>query len=238
MMHTRGMRSAMWVVITGLAACASTKQPAPASEAAPAPPPPKPADQVAMATPSAAPETRAAGDPDEGGQVAQPPAPAAAVAMADTAGAPAEPSGGGLAGIGGGGHGGGAGAPGGGGIGGGAGGMRAPDHSAPRVAPGTPKASNAGLAPEIIRRIVRRSMGRFRYCYERVLQNDPSYATLMSLKFTISGDGKVTSATATLSQKNDALEACAEKAMLTLEFPKPESGSTIDVTYPFNLSPG
>jgi hypothetical protein len=97
---------------------------------------------------------------------------------------------------------------------------------------------NGRLPPEVIQRIVRQSYGKFRTCYENGLRTSPSLNGRVTVKFVISKDGDVTTATDGGSDLPDAaIVSCVVKAVTTLKFPKPEGG-IVTVVYPLVLSPG
>jgi hypothetical protein len=96
-------------------------------------------------------------------------------------------------------------------------------------------ATNGRLPPEVIKRIVRQNMGRFRACYEDGLARNPSLAGRVEIKFMIDRDGEVASALdsgSTLPDK-DVIE-CIARAYTTLSFPSPNG--VVAVTYPLELS--
>ena len=96
-------------------------------------------------------------------------------------------------------------------------------------------ATNGRLPPEVIKRIVRQNMGRFRACYEDGLARNPSLAGRVAITFMIDRDGEVVSALdagSTLPDK-DVIE-CIARAYKTLSFPSPNG--VVAVTYPLELS--
>jgi hypothetical protein len=97
---------------------------------------------------------------------------------------------------------------------------------------------SAGLPPEVVQRIVRRSFGRFRLCYENGLKVTPTLAGRVDIRFKISKTGTVDSATATSAEMAPAVVSCVEKAFLGLSFPEPEGGKIVDVRYPITFAPG
>jgi hypothetical protein len=184
-------------------------EPAKPAAAEPPPPPAAAPTQVALGG-----EARATGDPCEGGE---------AVPTSGNAG-----GGVGVQGLG-------VGDP---GRGDGAGGLRgapARSHEKARVAPGTPNIAPDALPPEVIRRIVRMHLPEIRYCYDMQLMVNPSVAGLLKVSFAIHADGTVT--VAKVTAPDDALGTCVGDAFKKIEFPKPKDGATVQVTYPFNLSP-
>lgn len=97
---------------------------------------------------------------------------------------------------------------------------------------------NGRLPAEVVQRIVRRSFGRFRLCYENGLRENPSLAGRVSVRFLIGRNGEtaqVTNAGSTLPSAT--VVACVLRAFAGLSFPQPEGG-TVVVTYPITLSPG
>jgi hypothetical protein len=108
-------------------------------------------------------------------------------------------------------------------------------------APGTMRvgvASVSGRLPsEIIQRTVRQNFGRFKFCYEAGLRNNPSLAGRVSVRFIIGRDGGVSSSANGGSDLPDAsVVSCVTRAFFGLSFPQPENG-IVTVTYPIVFSP-
>lgn len=94
------------------------------------------------------------------------------------------------------------------------------------------------LPRETIQRVVRQNHGRFRVCYERALNANPSLEGRVSVRFVIGRDGAVSSvANAGSSLASGEAVSCVLRAFYGLSFPKPEGG-LVTVTYPLSFSPG
>jgi hypothetical protein len=94
------------------------------------------------------------------------------------------------------------------------------------------------LPPEVIQRIVRQNIGRFRFCYENGLRKDPKLEGKVVVGFVIDREGSVESAASDGSTlKDTGVVSCVTKAFLTLRFPKPEGG-VVKVNYPILFAPG
>jgi hypothetical protein len=94
------------------------------------------------------------------------------------------------------------------------------------------------LDKEIVRRIVRRHLNEVRYCYESSLARRPSLAGRVVTSFTIAPTGRVLSSLLQSSTLADAkVEACIVGAVRRWEFPAPEGGGVVIVSYPFQLAP-
>ena len=90
-----------------------------------------------------------------------------------------------------------------------------------------------GLDKEIIRRVVRRHINEWRYCYERELQAQPSLAGRIIVGFTIGPNGQVlTSSMASSTLGNPAVEGCVVQAVRRWRFPAPRGGGIVVVSYP------
>ncbi len=109
----------------------------------------------------------------------------------------------------------------------------------PRSEVSTGNATQQGaLDKDIIRRIIRRSLGRIRYCYERELVKNPNLAGRVSVRFVIRPDGTVTSvADGGSSLPSEEVKACVRQAIAALTFPQPKGGGVVVVTYPFIFAP-
>ena len=79
-------------------------------------------------------------------------------------------------------------------------------------------------------------MQEVRFCYERELMRQPELFGRVSAQFTISATGTVISSAIAASTLNSApVEACIAQAVRRWEFPKPEGGGIVIVSYPFVL---
>lgn len=95
------------------------------------------------------------------------------------------------------------------------------------------------LDKDIIRRIVRAHINEVRYCYNQGLARDPDMAGRVAVQFTITDAGKVSdSDVADTTLDDEDVEKCIAKAVKRWKFPKPASGGTVVVKYPFVLEPG
>jgi hypothetical protein len=113
------------------------------------------------------------------------------------------------------------------------GGMRR-HRSAARVTGGAPDAQG-GLDAAVIGRYVRRRMPAIERCYESALRTQPDLAGPVSVEFVIGADGKVSSAH--VGGGASAVDRCVEGVFKGIQFPAPDNGATVRVTYPFTMSP-
>ena len=111
--------------------------------------------------------------------------------------------------------------------------------SGPCEAPdGGPPCLRGDIDKEIIRRIIRRHVGDVRGCYEPELAKTPQLGGRILVQFTIAAKGDVTSSSLAGSTMHAPLvESCIVKAVQTWQFPALLHGGTMNVTYPFTLSP-
>lgn len=121
------------------------------------------------------------------------------------------------------------------GYGRGAGGLGGRRASAPDVVPGTAEVRGS-LDKEIIRRIIRRHINEVKFCYERELVRNAGLVGRVMVQFTIAGTGQVIASMVQSSTLNNgAVEQCIAQAVRRWEFPKPQGGGIVVVTYPFVL---
>ncbi len=93
-----------------------------------------------------------------------------------------------------------------------------------------------GLDRDMIAEIINRNMGQIRYCYEQGLQGEPKLAGRVAVRFTIGGNGIVTTAGVDHSTLNSQMvENCMLAHLRTWKFPLPERGLAVHVAYPFSL---
>ena len=95
-----------------------------------------------------------------------------------------------------------------------------------------------GLTAEEINRIVKARAPMFRACYQRELNRTPGLGGKLIMHFVIGGDGVVKSAKTSSGSalRNDAVEECVQRQIMTLHFPA--KGGISNVNYPFVFQPG
>jgi TonB family protein len=121
------------------------------------------------------------------------------------------------------------------GYGRGAGGLGGRRAHAPDVVPGTAQVRGS-LDKEIIRRIIRRHLNEVRFCYEKELMHKQDLYGRVMIQFTISGTGQVVASVVQQSTMNNPnVEQCIAQAVRRWEFPKPQGGGIVIVSYPFVL---
>ena len=112
-----------------------------------------------------------------------------------------------------------------------------PPHGAPTLRPATTTV-NGKLPPEVIQRIVRQNMGRFRLCYEAGLRGNPTLSGRITTKFVIGRDGSVSQAADGGSDMpNQEVTSCVVRSFQNLSFPSPDGGIAT-VIYPIVFTPG
>jgi hypothetical protein len=119
------------------------------------------------------------------------------------------------------------------GTGTGRGGLRGRATPAPTVRLSVTQV-NGGLDKAIVTRILRRSLGRVTYCYEKQLLVEPGLSGRLTLGFEIAEDGVIASPHAT--GVNDEVASCVETALASVRFPRPSSG-TVSATASISMAP-
>ena len=110
-----------------------------------------------------------------------------------------------------------------------------PEVGGTNVVEGTLKVTGR-LPPEVVRRILRQSVARFRHCYDEGLRRTPNLAGRVAVRFVIGRDGKVTQAADAGSTISDTQVAgCVAAAITGIAFPAPEGGIAIAL-YPLDFS--
>jgi pSer/pThr/pTyr-binding forkhead associated (FHA) protein len=121
------------------------------------------------------------------------------------------------------------------GYGRGAGGLSGRRAHAPDVVPGTAQVRGS-LDKEIIRRIIRRHLNEVKFCYEKELMKKQDLFGRVMIQFTISGTGSVlASAVQNSTMNSPSVEQCIAQSVRRWEFPKPQGGGIVIVSYPFVL---
>lgn len=94
-----------------------------------------------------------------------------------------------------------------------------------------------GIDPAQIDKVIKANLAKFRYCYQRQLQRDPTLRGKVVNRFTIAQDGTVSStSTKASSVGSPAVDSCIASTMSRLQFPKPRGGGIAIVSYPFTFS--
>jgi len=98
---------------------------------------------------------------------------------------------------------------------------------------GNPSIQGA-LDKSIIARIIGKHHSQIRYCYQKELNKNPKLYGKITVKFTISPAGTVSSSVVQVStMKNVNVEQCVARTIKRIIFPRPKGGGIVVVTYPF-----
>jgi outer membrane biosynthesis protein TonB len=93
---------------------------------------------------------------------------------------------------------------------------------------------DGGLDKEIIAEYIKSKLGQIRYCYERQLSGNPNLHGTVLIKFTIGGNGNVsTQSVARTTLKDANVEECILRRVAGWTFPLPKGGTSVVVSYPF-----
>ena len=89
------------------------------------------------------------------------------------------------------------------------------------------------LDKDIIRRVIRRHVNRFKFCYERELAKSPNLQGKVVIRFVINREGSVTTTQdAGSTMPNASVVACVQRTFASMQFPKPAGAGVVVVTYP------
>jgi Ca-activated chloride channel family protein len=90
----------------------------------------------------------------------------------------------------------------------------------------------------VVDSVIQRHGNQMRYCYERELTKRADLAGKVTIKFVISKDGTVSSATTKSSTLgSDPVESCLEGRFMRMRFPQPKGGGIVIVSYPLGFAP-
>ena len=93
-----------------------------------------------------------------------------------------------------------------------------------------------GLDRDQIAAVINKNLGQVRFCYEQGLQGDPNLNGRVAVAFTIGGNGAVKMANVDNTTMNSkTVEDCIVMRLKTWQFPLPQGGVDVKVTYPFVL---
>lgn len=88
----------------------------------------------------------------------------------------------------------------------------------------------------MVDQVIKQNLAKFKYCYQRQVQRNPSLKGKVVSRFVIAGDGTVSKAETKSSTISPAVDNCVAKTMARLQFPKPKGGGIAIVSYPFVFS--
>ncbi|MEZ4410202.1 MAG: AgmX/PglI C-terminal domain-containing protein [Polyangiales bacterium] len=113
-------------------------------------------------------------------------------------------------------------------------------QAGPVVPPRHPGSEVSGsLPPAVIRRVVRRHSNEVRSCYAQGLAQDPQLAGRVTVRFAIGSEGRVIGVTVVEDTlPSPSVGECIARAVRRWEFPQPEGGGVVTVSYPFTFMPG
>ncbi len=125
------------------------------------------------------------------------------------------------------------------GYGSGAGrGLRGRGGSGPTVRASPPTVSGS-LSVEAVRRVVLRNLGQVSFCFEQGLASHPNDGGRVVVRFVIGqGGAVVASSPASSTLATPSVAPCIANAVRRWQFPTPEGGGVVAVTYPFTLNAG
>jgi hypothetical protein len=117
------------------------------------------------------------------------------------------------------------------------GGLGAVGTGAPTLHPSSPPTVRGMLAPEVVRRVVRRNHASVQHCYSRSVAAGQPTPFRAVFHFVITGRGTVMSPRAELSggPASPRYESCLVDAVSHWTFPAPQGGGIVMVDYPFEI---
>ena len=97
-----------------------------------------------------------------------------------------------------------------------------------------------GMDPDVIKRILRENLPQFRYCYQKILdQQEQKFNGMVRMDFVIGASGHVTKTglTAVSGRLPASVKGCVVKVLKGIRFPEPAGGGVVEVSQPFNFYP-
>jgi hypothetical protein len=86
---------------------------------------------------------------------------------------------------------------------------------------------------------IKSHLAQIRFCYQRELNKQPGLAGKLTVKFVIAADGTVSSgSTRSTTLNNVTVESCVLAVIRRMEFPPPDGGGIVIVSYPFVFKSG
>ena len=94
--------------------------------------------------------------------------------------------------------------------------------------------ARGGMDKDIIRRVIRQHVNEIKFCYDQQLMKNADLWGRVVVQFTINANGQVISSAVQSSTMNDmGVEQCVAGTLRRFEFPKPQGGGIVMVSYPF-----
>ena len=94
------------------------------------------------------------------------------------------------------------------------------------------------LDESVIKDTIRKHWPDIRSCYKNELKNDPKLIGKIAVKFIISATGAVKSSKVQgTTVENETVESCVADQIKKIQFPAPQDGGIVIVTYPFLFLP-
>jgi hypothetical protein len=91
-----------------------------------------------------------------------------------------------------------------------------------------------GLSREVINRVIQKHYNEIKYCYEKELSKDPGLYGKITVLFMIDGTGRVGEALVQqTTMSSEPVESCMVNHVRRWQFPSPQGGGTVQVTYPY-----
>ncbi|MFZ5442661.1 MAG: TonB family protein [Myxococcota bacterium] len=107
----------------------------------------------------------------------------------------------------------------------------------PLPEPEPPLVCSNCMDKELIRKVIASHRDQIRYCYELALQQAPSLAGKVSVKFLVNPAGSVVAAQVEQNTTNAPLGECLVSRVRSWQFPAARLGAGYSVTYPFVFKP-
>lgn len=107
------------------------------------------------------------------------------------------------------------------------------------VTPGKAKVVG-GLSSDVIVEVFRKHQPEIRYCFERELSKEPELQGEVEVMLIVNGAGAVDKSTTTRDTVGDTgiVGHCLAQRIRRWQFPKPDDGGQVVVTYPWAFRPG
>lgn len=90
-----------------------------------------------------------------------------------------------------------------------------------------------GLEKTDLKRVIDSHSSEVRFCYEKLLQDQPTLAGKLSVRWAIGPDGSVLGAAVVHDELDPAVAKCVVARVKRWEFPPPRGGGTVQVTFPW-----
>lgn len=96
---------------------------------------------------------------------------------------------------------------------------------------------DVSLSGDTVRKVVGKSSGLFKRCYEEELRKDPTVGGRITVRFTVGKDGRVISSSLSEYDLPEEPSLCILNVIQNMRFPPTKNGKSVTFSFPFLFEP-